>query len=60
MRRTSLAPAGFLISRIETGLPATSTVSTRPNAAFADASPATAVASGTSSRIAAASAASAL
>ena len=33
VRRTSLAPAGFLISRIETGTPATSIVSTRPKAA---------------------------
>ena len=33
VRSTSLAPAGFLISRIETGLPATSIVSTRPNTA---------------------------
>ena len=33
MRSTSLAPAGFLISRIETGLPPTSIVSTRPKTA---------------------------
>ena len=40
VRRTSFAPAGFLISRIETGLPATSIVSTRPNTARISASPA--------------------
>ena len=33
VRSTSLAPAGFLIRRIETGLPPTSIVSTRPNTA---------------------------
>ena len=33
VRSTSLAPAGFLISRIETGVPPTSIVSTRPKAA---------------------------
>ena len=32
MRSTSLAPAGFFTSRIETGLPATGIVSTRPKA----------------------------
>ena len=40
VRRTSLAPAGFLISRIETGLPSTSIVSTRPNTAFGPLQPA--------------------
>ena len=39
VRSTSLAPAGFLISRIETGLPATSIVSTRPNTARIDSRP---------------------
>ena len=43
VRSTSLAPAGFLISRIETGVPATSIVSTRPNAACTDASAPTAL-----------------
>ena len=45
MRRTSLAPAGFLISRIETGLPSTGIVSTRPKAASTEASAPTAVSS---------------
>ena len=61
MRRTSLAPAGFLISRIETGVPATSIVSTRPKAACTDAQRARrARSSVTPRRSAAASAASAL
>ena len=60
VRRTSLAPAGFLISRIETGTPPTSIVSTRPKAARISPS-AVAIRSGaTPRRSAAATAASAL
>ena len=40
VRSTSFAPAGFLIRRIETGLPETSMVSTRPKTARMDSSPA--------------------
>ena len=39
MRSTSLAPAGFLTSRIRISRPPTCTVSARPNAAFVACSP---------------------
>ena len=57
---TSLAPAGFLIRRIETGLPETSIVSTRPKTACMDSSPSRISSSEIPERSAAATAASAL
>ena len=60
MRRTSLVPAGFFTSRIETSRPRTTIVSTRPNAPAKPSSASTMVAGATSSVNAVAAAATAL
>ena len=60
VRRTSLAPAGFLISRIETAASPTAIVSTRPKAAFISPSAAAIRSGATPSRIPAVTAARAL
>ena len=60
VRSTSLAPAGFLIRRIDSSRPPTAIVSTRPNAPLKDSSASPAVASGTPSSSAVATAATAL
>ena len=60
VRSTSLAPAGFLTSRIDTGRPPTGIVSTRPNTADTPSSPALTHSMGTPSSSAAAVAPSAL
>ena len=60
VRSTSLAPAGFFTSRIDTGRPSTGIVSTRPNAPPKPSSALFTVSSGAPSSIDSAAAATAL
>ncbi len=60
VRSTSFAPAGFLISRIDSFLPSIGIVSTRPNAPAKPSSASPTVASGTPSSRTVAAAATAL